>query len=479
MLNHLTPVSMARILLLSGVILSFVVLILAPKVRRPFLSLLQVVLLLSAIGSLLMDSTSPFRLRSFADLSGVFGVWVLICGLVITLAMHKVAQFNTWFSLIESQAFFVVMQSVLGFCFSNSGPQFFVFGVFFNLGGCVLLMTNQPSRLNTEGALKFLVHGLLASSMIVFGIGLLAAEFHAFDLHVLVDKLNVGEPSLFAYLGGTLLLSGLCFGFGIAPFHLWLPDAFEAATPGVAALLSICSKIMSTILLLKLLSLSFNIAQLSWQTFMLLVANFSILFGHLMALTQSSLKRMLAYSSVAQSAFIVIAVCSLNSNHAIGLSSLIFLIVSQTISFLLFCSILMHLESKSHRNLQVDDLIGFYSISPRYAILLALALLDMAGLPPTVGFFAKVTLLFSAVGSEQIFSALVIILGSILGFACYLRVFVRLFRKESSPLFLSDFPKPGFLLLTLGAAIVVFGTLIPEQLARVAAYFSPSLYSLR
>jgi NADH-quinone oxidoreductase subunit N len=305
-----------------------------------------------------------------------------------------------------------------------------------------------------ESAYKLLILSGLASATFLLGIGLLHAETGS-----LAIAAWHGDGAVMA-LGTVLLLVGLGFKFSLVPFHMWTPDAFEGAPPAAASLAGVASKVAVALVLLRL-STEAPLPQPLWSTGLAGLGAVSILAGNLQALTQTSLWRMLGYSTIAHSGYLA-AILAAGGPRA-GEAVLFYLgayapaLIASLAGAALLGRVVTH-----------HELRGLARSRPLEAMALALGLLSLAGLPAAGGFIAKIYLFTTLVEARAWAQLAVTAVGSGLGFYYYARFFTAPFQSRAEVRSVAVPAADRTLLLVCTAAIVVLGVL-PQTLAGVAA----------
>ena len=341
-----------------------------------------------------------------------------------------------------------------------------------SIGIYALIGYIHPTRRSIEGAVKYLVLGSFATGFLLMGLALLYAGSGSLRITEIVASLGkVGEHS-WIRLGGLFVLVGFGFKLALVPFHLWAPDAYEGAPTGMTAFMATAVKVM--ILIVTLRFMVEGLAQMNsvWPPALMFLAILSMIVGNVMALVQSSLKRMLAYSSIAHSGYIAVAICAIGfQSGELPAAAVLFYLTGYTVISLGAFGILMWLETHEIDNLQLDDLAGIAKKHPLASFALAGFMFSFAGFPPTVGFLAKFFVFSAALGSELYSLAIIGAIGSSISLYYYLRVIVKMYMSSSVPTAAALCPKPSWTIgLIAGSALVlnlILGTVSPGQLMNV------------
>jgi len=334
--------------------------------------------------------------------------------------------------------------------------------------GFYILVAMELERLTSgETGLKYLLPGALSAAFFAFGLALLYAVSGTLSIQEVVQLTLNKSPDPVAIAGWGCLLAGIAFKLSLVPAHLWTPDVYQGSPAPVTAFLSAGSKGAAILLLLLLLPCATDTTALRVPLWML--AFLSLLVGNLAALLQNRVRRMLAYSSIAQMGYVAIA---LLSGRAGGYqAAAYYAIVYGVISLAAFGAIAVIERNGCGESL--EDYRGLGRQQPFASGVLTLALLSLAGIPPTAGFTGKFLIFTSAIRAGVIVLAIIGILLAAISIYYYLRVVVSLYFKESIREGDAN-PEPlEYLVLTLAAAAILFLGLWPGTLLQLLAPLSP------
>ncbi len=332
----------------------------------------------------------------------------------------------------------------------------------------VLAGYTDPNRKSQEGAIKYFVLGSFGTALLLMGFALIYSATGLINLKDLVVQIPKLADHRWVQLGSIFLVSGLAFKLAMAPFHLWAPDTYEASPTGITAFMATSVKVMMIVFAFRLFSQGLIGAFAVWLPALVFLAMSSMIIGNMMALVQSSLKRMLAYSSIAHGGYMSLGLCALGTNSLeLPLSSVMFYLVSYSLVSLCAFGIIMWLES-GVENLTLQDIQGLSTKHPWAALCLAASMFALAGMPPTGGFIAKLFVFKAALDSQLYSLVLVGALGSALSLFYYLRVIVKMYMTKPHATLSALSPKPSLILACLLGTIVVtvllLGTILPEAL---------------
>ncbi len=282
----------------------------------------------------------------------------------------------------------------------------------------------RDDRLATEAAMKYFVLGALASSMLLYGMSLLYGFTGSLQLSVIssvltADAATAAQPQAAIALAVVFIVVALAFKLGVAPFHMWVPDVYHGAPTSTTAFLSAAPKIAAFAITMRLIVGGLNALPDIWQQMLILLALLSVAIGNIIAIAQRNLKRMLAYSTVAHMGFFLFGIAS---GNAPGYSAALFYVLIYALMGLGAFGVILMLARPEYEADQLADLKGLSKRNPWLAFLLLLLMLSMAGLPPTVGFFAKLAVIHALVQSGLLWVAVLAVLLAVIGAFYYLRV---------------------------------------------------------
>lgn len=296
----------------------------------------------------------------------------------------------------------------------------------------VLIGFEQGEAGSNEGALKYFLLGAFASGFILYGMALLYGASGSTEYDVIARTL-AGERSdavNLLLLGGLgLLLVGIGFKISMVPFHAWTPDVYQGAPTPVAAFLSTGSKAAAFVVLIRLLGSVFPGLQMEWVPLISMLAILTIAVGNVVALVQTNLKRLLAYSSIAHAGYMLLPFMS---NSQDGSASIVFYLIVYTAMNLGAFGVLAVLAARGASCATLDDLAGLGSRQPLLAAIMAVVMFSLAGIPPTAGFMAKFYLFSAVVTGGYIELAVIGLLFSGVSLYYYLRVVVWMYMRPAA-----------------------------------------------
>ncbi len=296
----------------------------------------------------------------------------------------------------------------------------------------VMVAMRRNSKFSAEAGLKYFILGGLASAFLLYGSALLFGASGSFNLVLISQSFERGVSPIF-YVGLMFVMVGLLFKVGAFPFHSWIPDVYQGATTSVTGFMGAAVKLVAFMALTKVsLNLMFASTSVGNTAIVLVVggiAAVTIIFGNFVALKQNELKRMLAYSTIAHTGYLLLGILSLSGSPANAQYIMIYLVLYAFSNIGIFALIVM-LEKSGSKDIVIDDLAGLWNKYPMISIAMTIFLLSMAGIPLTSGFIGKYLLFAAAVSAKQIVLVVLAVLASVVSVYYYLRVIITMFMKE-------------------------------------------------
>jgi NADH-quinone oxidoreductase subunit N len=311
---------------------------------------------------------------------------------------------------------------------------------------------------SAESGLKYFLFGAMISTVMLYGFSLVFGLAGDTNLYNLAASMQTGQLSPWVLLGVlVLVLAGFGFKVAAVPFHFWSPDVYEGAPTPITAFISTASKAAGFAVLVRVMLVVFPSIASYWSTLFAVLAAATMTLGNLLAIPQRNIKRLLAYSSIAHAGYALIGLVALSK---FGAASLVFYLIAYVVTNLAAFAVVI-LFARAAGSEEIADYAGLSRRSPGLALVLLVAMLSLAGMPPLVGFAAKFYVFAAAVRSGWIWLAFVGVLNSIIGLYYYLIVLkvVYLYRSEEEGISI-PVPRPqAIALLVCVFAIVLIGTL--------------------
>ncbi|OOY34449.1 NADH-quinone oxidoreductase subunit N [Solemya velum gill symbiont] len=282
-----------------------------------------------------------------------------------------------------------------------------------------LVAFNRDSSKSAEAAMKYFILGALASGLLLYGISMLYGATGKLDFPSIAQAVVGKESDIVLVFGLVFVVIGLAFKFGAVPFHMWVPDVYDGATTPVTLLVGSLPKIATLGLAMRILVDGLGELQESWQMMLIILAVLSMALGNLVAIAQENIKRMLAYSTISHVGFIFLGI---HAGSDEGYRAAIFYVIAYAAMAAGAFGVLIALDRKGLEVDQLHQLKGLNEKHPWLAGTMLLLMFSMAGVPPTVGFFAKLFVLEAIVSVGLTWLALVAVFFSIIGAFYYIRV---------------------------------------------------------
>ncbi|PRC91685.1 NADH-quinone oxidoreductase subunit NuoN [Solimicrobium silvestre] len=332
----------------------------------------------------------------------------------------------------------------------------------------VALRRNHVS--STEAAMKYFVLGALASGFLLYGISMLYGATGSLDLSEIARiSSSVTANKTILVFALVFIVSGLAFKLGAVPFHMWVPDVYQGSPTSVTLLLGAAPKFAAFAICFRLLVEALFTQAVDWQQMLTVLAVLSMAVGNIAALAQTNLKRMLAFSTISHMGFMLLGLLSGVSDGHVNLAasayaSSMFYVITYVITTLGTFGMILLLARNGFESEQIDDLKGLSKRSPWFAFVMLMMMFSLAGIPPFMGFYAKLSVLQAVLGTGQVWLAIAAVLFSLIGAFYYIRVIKVMYFDEPSDTHVLAVGKEMRLVLSLnGLAVLVFG-IMPESL---------------
>ncbi len=384
----------------------------------------------------------------------VKAVMTLGAFLVFLQAKEWLERDDTSFKMGEF--FILIISTLLGMYFMVSAGHFLIFVIGLELASipmACLVAFDKYRHNSAEAGAKFIVCALFASGLLLYGISLLYGTIGTLYFDDMAAGLT-GSP--LQVLGLVFFVSGLGFKLSLVPFHLWTADAYEGAPTSVTAYLSVVSKTAAAFALMTILAKVFEPMIVEWQTALWIMIVLSITIANLFAIRQENLKRFMAYSSISQAGYIMLAVIG---GDEFGMTSLIFYLLVYMVANLAVFGVMNTVVQHDYGKMTFTDYNGFYSTNPKLALIMTLALFSLAGIPPFAGFFSKFFVFTSAFQAGFKVLVFIALINTVVSLFYYLKLVKAMFINKSEspiPYFRSSLPAKINLGICL-AGILVFG----------------------
>lgn len=335
-----------------------------------------------------------------------------------------------------SELVFLVLSSAIGMLILLSAQDLLV--VFIGLETMslplyLMIAMSHEQKLSKEAAIKYFILGSFASAIFLYGVAFIFGSAGSTYLPVVVEKTAdlISASRVFVF-GITMITLGFCFKVSIVPFHAWTPDVYQGAPTPHASYMATAIKAVSFAAFLRLIFTKSLVGSENLLDILQWLAVLTMIVGNVAAIIQNNFKRMLAYSSVAHSGYLMVGLITagVSENTSFGASGVIFYLAAYSLMTIGAFAIVTLIEKNENTVVQIDDLAGYAKQRPLMAFCLTIFLLSLAGIPPTVGFFGKLYIFAGAVGEGLIWLAVWGVLNSVISVYYYLRPIVVMYMKE-------------------------------------------------
>lgn len=324
-----------------------------------------------------------------------------------------------------------------------------------------LIALQRDSGRAAEAALKYFVLGALASGLLLYGISLIYGATGTLQLQqVLAASQSSANPWLLK-LGVVFIVAGIVFKLGGVPFHMWVPDVYQGAPTAVTALVGTAPKIAATVFAFRILVYGLLTQWESWRELLLILGIASLLVGNLAAIMQTNIKRMLGFSTVAHMGFILLALLAGQT----GCTAAIYYAITYALMASVAFAILMLLSGRDVECQNISDLAGLNQKNAWYAFLMLLAMFSMAGIPPLMGFYAKLAVIKALLAKGYLWVSVYAVIMSLIGAFYYLRVVKTMYfaaaESEDEPVF--NMTKLGKTILAINSLLLLLWGILPDR----------------
>jgi len=373
--------------------------------------------------------------------------------------------------LFRGEYFALVLFAMLGMMVMISANHFLTLYMGLEiLSLCLysLVALQRNSAVATEAAMKYFVLGALASGLLLYGMSMIYGATGNLELDKIATTLQHGggNPTILVF-GLVFMVAGLAFKLGVVPFHMWIPDVYQGAPTAVTMFIGSAPKIAAFAFVVRILGEGLPTLLHDWQGMLMIMALLSMAIGNITAIAQSNLKRMLAYSTISHMGFLLLGILSGN-NGGYG-ASMFYVLVYVMMSLGAF-GMIMLLSRQGFEAENLDDFKGLNQRSPWHAFVMLLLMFSMAGVPPTVGFYAKLSVLQAALQAGFVWLVVAAVLLSVIGAFYYLRIIkLMYFDAPQDNNKIQAQPDMNLLLSMNGLGVLALG-ILPQPLMALCVY---------
>jgi len=399
---------------------------------------------LSLIGAALLTLSGFNSGESISTFNGMFVQDTM--GDILKLAMYGIVfiaflysrEYTRERNMFRGEYFVLGLLGLVGMMVMVSASNFLTIYLgleLLSLSLYTMVAMNRDSGESTEAAMKYFVLGAIASGMLLYGMSMLYGATGSLDIATVKSVIGtMDSDNIILVFGLVFVIVGLAFKVGAVPFHMWVPDVYEGAPTSVALYISSAPKLAAFAMIMRLLVGGLEDLAVSWQGMLIILAVLSMGVGNIVAIAQTNIKRMLAYSAISHMGFFMLGILSASDN---GYSSAMFYVLAYAVMSLGAFGIIILLSRKGFEADQLEDFKGLARRSPWIAFLMLLLMLSMAGVPPMLGFYAKLLVIQSVVEAGLLWLAIVSVLLAVIGAFYYLRIIKLMYfdlPKDSEPI---------------------------------------------
>ncbi len=401
-------------------------------------------------------------------LADVLKMMTYITVSIFLVYSHKYIAMRRIFS---GEFFSLVLFAMLGMMVMISASNFLTLYLgleLLSLSLYAMVALQRDSVAATEAAMKFFVLGALASGFLLYGMSLIYGVTGSLDVARVTEIIHGGVAnSTVLVVGLVFIIAGIGFKLSVAPFHMWVPDVYQGAPTAVVLFIGSAPKLAAFGFVIRILVDGLEGMVADWQGMLIILAVLSMAVGNLAAIVQTNIKRMLAYSTISHMGFMLLGFIGGDGN---GYSSSMFYVVVYVIMTLGIFGMIMLLSREEFEVERLDDFKGLNRRNPWYAFITLLFMFSLAGVPPTVGFYAKLSVLQAIISVGYIWLAVIAVVFSLIGAFYYLRIVKLMYFDEPechAPI--SPHGDVELLISANGIAVLVFG-IFPQTLMALCVY---------
>jgi NADH-quinone oxidoreductase subunit N len=391
---------------------------------------------------------------------------ILINMMVLLYSKHYLQDRQLW----QGEFYVLALFATLGMLIMVSANHFLTLYLGLELLSlCLYAMVamQRDSAIATEAAMKFFVLGAIASGMLLYGMSIIYGVTGSLMLNEMAVRLNEANIDMtILSFGVVFIVIGIGFKLGAVPFHMWLPDVYQGAPTAMTAFIATAPKIAGFAMMMRLLSDGLLSALGSWQDMLILLSIASMILGNVVAIAQTNLKRMLAYSTISHVGFILLGVLS---GSEAGFAAAMFYTLIYALTTLGAFGMILLLSQRGFEAEDIQDFKGLSQQQPWFALMMLILMFSMAGIPPLAGFYAKLTVIKAIVDVGLISVAVVAVLTSVIGAFYYLRIIKVMYFDQ--PEVTREIVAPGSMqiMLTVNALWVLALGIFPSSLLTICS----------
>ena len=422
--------------------------------------LAQLVLIVAAAMAIYLqtgETTYAFGKTFVSDpMSTMLKVVVCIISFIVFLYSHEYLKKHAW---MQGEYFVLGLFAVLGMMVMISANSLLIVYLgleLLSLSLYAMVAMHKESQAASEAAMKYFVLGALASGMLLYGISILYGVTGTLELGQLSRILSTrADQNILLVFGLVFIIVGIAFKLGAVPFHMWVPDVYQGAPTAVTLFISSAPKVAAFAMAIRLLVDGMQPLLIDWQQMLVILAILSMATGNIIAISQTNLKRLLAYSTIAHIGFLLLGILS---GTEAGFAAAMFYVITYALMSTGAFGIIILLSRKGFESDNLDDIKGLSDKNPWFAFIMLILMFSMTGVPPFLGFWAKWFVLMELVDMGYVWLAALAVVFSIIGAYYYLRIVKLMYFDKAENMTAIKATRQMRLVLSInGLAILVIG----------------------
>ena len=330
-----------------------------------------------------------------------------------------------------------------------------------------MVAMHRDSKVATEAAMKYFILGALASGMLLYGMSIIYGVTGSLSISAVAAAIQTGSlDNTVLSFGLVFLVIGVGFKLGAVPFHMWLPDVYQGAPTAMTLFIATTPKLAAFAMMIRLLVEGLGDIQQYWQDMLIMLSVLSVILGNVVAIAQTNMKRMLAYSTISHVGFILLGIIS---GTEAGYAGSLFYALTYTLMTLAAFGMIILMSRRGFEAEEISDYKGLSQRHPWFALMMLIVMFSMAGIPPLVGFYAKLAVIKSIVDVELMSVAILVVLMSVIGAFYYLRVIKVMYFDKADEAYEIDAQTDMRIMVSANAMAVLGLGIFPGALMALCA----------
>jgi len=417
-------------------------------------------LVFDLIGESATIFSGTFVLDTMGSTFKVFIMGFAIIALVYTRHYLKVHE------LLRNEYFILALMSILGMMVMVSGHSLLTLYMgleIMSLSLYALIASARDRAVAIEAALKYFVLGAIASGLLLYGMSMIYGITGSLDIAQISNFARAStlasQQTLILNFGLVFLVIGVAFKLGAVPFHMWVPDVYQGSPTSVTMFLSTVPKIAAIALLIRLLIDGLGDLQHYWSDLLMIIAVLSIALGSLVALMQSNIKRMLAYSTISHIGFVLLGFVT---GVVEGYGAAVFYVLVYILMSLAAFGSIIALNKSGFEADQISDYQGLSKHSPWFALIILVVMLSMAGVPPFIGFYSKLFILQQVIAEGYVILAVIAVVFAVISAYYYLKIIKAMYFDDADKEITVSAPLDMRVVLSINGILILLVGLMPS-----------------